>query len=668
MSISQLCAAAQDCVLPRIINAFTTVSILLILTATSFAATLVVPAGGDLQAAINTAVPGDTIVLEAGATYRGPFTLPAKSGNSFITIQSSRAAEITGRVTPSQSALLARLRSNSPAQPIIKTDPGAHHYNLIGLELSTFAASDFIYDLVRLGAGDPSQTDLSIIPHHLILDRLWVHGFATQEVQRGISLNSAETSIINSYISEIHALATDTQAICGWNGPGPYHIINNYLEAAGENVMFGGADPAIVDLVPSNIEIRRNHFFKPLRWKIGDPSYAGIPWTIKNLFETKNARNLIIDGNIFENNWTQAQVGFAILLKTANQDGSCYWCVSENITFSNNTIKAEKGINILGRDGYPTRSGVDQNRLRIINNLWQVDAIWFQGGDGTRDVIIDHNTFFSKLGNTMTLYGRLMTPFVMTNTVGVRAGYGIKGDGTGEGTAALDAFAPGWVFQRNVIAGASASSYPANNFYPATLDGVFVDAASGNYRINSSSSYKNAGTDGKDPGCDIDALLAAQSGSAPTPTPIPTPTPTPTPAPAPDSFIQFSAATYSVNEDAGSITITLTRTGSTTQSASVSYSSSDVSAVSGSDYDVAPGTLTFSPGESTRTFSVSITNDTLVESTETFDITLSNVPNAKLGTPATAVVSIVDNDKPPPRGRNKTPRGVVTTTRRILRD
>jgi hypothetical protein len=104
---------------------------------------------------------------------------------------------------------------------------------LIGLEISTFSSTDLIYDLIRLG--ESSQTDLANVPHHLILDGLWIHGFSTQSVQRGVSLNSAETTITDSYISDIHAVGFDTQAICGWNGPGPYHIINNYVEAAGEN-------------------------------------------------------------------------------------------------------------------------------------------------------------------------------------------------------------------------------------------------------------------------------------------------------------------------------------------------------------------------------------------------------------------------------------------------
>jgi hypothetical protein len=238
MSISQTRAARRSLLL-SLNNVFYAFLILFIFASATCAATLVVPAGGDLQAAINNAAPGDTIILEAGATYRGPFTLPKKTGDSYITIQSSRAAEITGRVSPSQRSLLASLRSNVGGAPVIKTAAGAHHYNLVALEISTFSATDFIYDLVRLG--DSSQTDLSNVPHHLTLDRLWIHGFATQSVQRGVSLNSAETSIINSYISDIHGVNFDTQAICGWNGPGPYHIINNYLEAAGENVMFGGA-------------------------------------------------------------------------------------------------------------------------------------------------------------------------------------------------------------------------------------------------------------------------------------------------------------------------------------------------------------------------------------------------------------------------------------------
>src|SRR3954467_1896137 len=104
MFISQvraaLCVSLKNNALILLLTLFTFAS-------TAVAATIAVPAGGDLQAAINAAAPGDTIVLEAGTTYRGPFVLTKKTGDSYITIQSSRAAEITGRVSPSQSGLLA---------------------------------------------------------------------------------------------------------------------------------------------------------------------------------------------------------------------------------------------------------------------------------------------------------------------------------------------------------------------------------------------------------------------------------------------------------------------------------------------------------------------------------------------------------------------------------
>src|SRR5687768_1803008 len=94
---------------------------------------------GDFQRALNQARPGDTIVLQAGAVYEGPFTLPVKSGTEFITIQSSRVSELPEgvRVSPSQAALFAKLQSAEKGSPIVKTEPRAHHYKFVGIEFST---------------------------------------------------------------------------------------------------------------------------------------------------------------------------------------------------------------------------------------------------------------------------------------------------------------------------------------------------------------------------------------------------------------------------------------------------------------------------------------------------------------------------------------------------
>lgn len=463
---------------------------------------------GNLQAAIDQARPGDTIVLEAGAVYSGPVTLPVKSGTDFITIQSSRLSELPEgvRVSPSQSALFAKLQSTTNGEPIVKTKPGAHHYKFAGIEFSTANENIKVYDLIRLGDWH-TQTTLESVPHHLVIDRSYIHGFKTQEVQRGIALNSAETSILNSYISEIHGKGYDTQAICGWNGPGPFKIINNYLEAAGENVMFGGADPAIAELVPSNIEVRNNYFYKPLSWHTEDPSFAGIHWSVKNLFELKNARNVIIDGNIFENNWTDAQAGRAILFTVRNEQSTAPWSTIENVQFTNNIVKnSPAALNLLGSD--QPKPSKRATGLTIANNLFIDISAAFLTMSGYYDVTIEHNTHFQS-GNIMILYGEPSLRFTYRNNVTVRDpnGYGVKGDGTGEGTIALNMFTPGYRFEKNIIVNANASLYPPQNSYPNSISAIgFVDFERGNYRLRPESRFHATATGGGDPGANFDKL------------------------------------------------------------------------------------------------------------------------------------------------------------------
>src|SRR3982751_2515182 len=121
-----------------------------VLTAHADAATLTVNAGGDLQAAINAAKPGDTILLAAGATFTGSFTLPAKNGTTYITIRSSApdsALPAVGvRVTPADAPQLAKIRSTS-AGAAFRTATGASYWKLQFLEIfpsSSTAASDLV--------------------------------------------------------------------------------------------------------------------------------------------------------------------------------------------------------------------------------------------------------------------------------------------------------------------------------------------------------------------------------------------------------------------------------------------------------------------------------------------------------------------------------------------
>jgi hypothetical protein len=152
----------------------------------------------------------------------------------------------------------------------LRTAPGAHHWRIQLLEFAANVGGQG--DIIQIGDGSGAQSDLLQVPFEIELDRVYVHGDPLIGQKRGIALNGRAVTIRNSYISDIRAVGMDTQAIGGWNGPGPMLIENNYLEAAGENFMLGGADPAIANLVTENVVIRRNHMTRPVSWK--DPVVA----------------------------------------------------------------------------------------------------------------------------------------------------------------------------------------------------------------------------------------------------------------------------------------------------------------------------------------------------------------------------------------------------------
>jgi hypothetical protein len=233
------------------------------------AATISVPAGGNLQQAIDAAQPGDVILLEPGATYVGNFVLRNKGPlTDFITIRSAAPDfELPGpgiRMTPAYGALLPKIKSSN-SMAALRTATSAHHWKLLFLEFQ--ANYRGFGEIISLGAGDSTQTTESQVPYALVLDRVYVHGDPLFGQKRGIALNSRDTDIVNSYVSDCKAIGQDSQAIGGFNGPGNFRIENNYLEGAAENVLIGGSDPTIPDLVTTNITVRHNHMPKPLAWR-----------------------------------------------------------------------------------------------------------------------------------------------------------------------------------------------------------------------------------------------------------------------------------------------------------------------------------------------------------------------------------------------------------------
>jgi hypothetical protein len=107
--------------------------------------------------------------------------------------------------------------------------------------------------------------------------------------------------------------------------------------------------------------------------------------------------------------------------------------------------------------------------------------------------------------------------------------------------------------------------------------------------------------------------------------------------------LAFSAANYSASEEGGSASITVTRTGGSSGLVGALYTTSDGTAVAGTDYTATSGVLLFQNGETSKTFAVPILNDGRADGSETVNLTLSNpVVGSTIGTPATAVLTITD--------------------------
>ncbi len=500
--------------------------------------------GGDLQAAINNAScsPNGTVIrLAAGATFTGNYVLPLKvtAPGKWIIIRTDRPdSDLPApgtRINPSYSPLLARIiTSNSMAA--IRTASGANHYWFMGVEIGLAAGVNLNYGLFVVGNG---ETVLSNVPSFIVLDRVYLHGNGTGEISRGLAPNGASIAAVNCYFEKFQSCtgkagcsSFDTQAIGCWSSPGPIKIVNNYLEGGAENVIFGGAKVSITNLVNSDIEIRQNHFFKPLFWRQGDPSFAGTIVVVKNLLEFKNAQRVLVEGNIFEHNWAQAQSGFGILFTPRGPQDGGPWATVADITFRYNLYRESAcGFNISGEDN--TGPSQPSQRISIHDNLMiDINGPAWSSSYGRlyqiltapdtaaspHDITISHNTAF--IDGAVILSGDAQTNpiqnFTFVNNIQPHGTRGVIGSGTADGIGTLNVYYSNAVLSDNIFEsppqGFNPARYPSGNYFPPDWSTVFVDSSGGDFHVLRTSPYHNSGTDGKDLGADIDRISVLTAG------------------------------------------------------------------------------------------------------------------------------------------------------------
>jgi len=535
-------------------------------------ATITVAAGGDFQAALNSAQCGDTIALQAGATFSGNFVVPAKNCDAahWIIIRTSAADSVLPpegtRITPcfagvaslpgrpsfgcsSTKNVMAKIVYAGFGSQPLQLASGVNYIRFLGLEITRTSPGNVIYDLVSLQKGSPGD--------HLIFDRVWIHGTAQDETTRGLALGgSTYVAVVDSFFSDFHCVAIsgacgDSQAINGGLGDlpmGPYKIVDNYLEAAGENLMFGGG-PATQ--TPQDIEIRLNYFFKPLIWMRGRPGYvggtSGNPFIVKNHLEFKNAVRVLFEGNVLQNAWGGfSQIGYSILLTPKNQNGHCAVCVVHDITIRYSTISHVGGGIVMGNGksdsgALPLGAWNESIHDLVIDD---VNATAYNGGgyffeevngnplSALHDVAINHVTAVGTDVSAMLVSGNDLTNppmshFSWTNNI-FASGIGVISTGAGGSeNCAFHAGGPGgilascynpYAFRHNALIAAT-GKWPTGNYAPATIGAVqfvnYNNGSGGNYQLQSKSPYRNAGTDGTDLGADTITLNSLIAGVAP---------------------------------------------------------------------------------------------------------------------------------------------------------
>ena len=538
--------------------------------------------GSDLQEQLDRAAKADpalshAVVIPAGTRCVGHFRLPRRQGPGWVVVRSSAALPV-GRVRPGPH--LATLSAPGPKSPALATLDPTHYWRVEGLEIthegSTTERPPFNW-LVRIPMGSS----------HVVFDRVWVHGLGFPDrVMMGILLHADQAAVIHSRIANIHCWhkvdpATGqrlrvpgvgegtTTAIEITRGNG-IHIENCFLESTGITVFADGGTGDSPG--PTDVVIRRNHFFLPEELRFGSPASNGRVHPHRQQLEFKRGQRLLIDGNLFENHWVDVVPPGSTIVFTPRGPGRDN--TIQDVTLTNNLlINVAGGITVWGGDNQRASECEVSQRIRIANNLFLIDAWsrrvtgrpshWYGGlcllvSNGPEDLIFEHNTCEARGHNPIALHSAFAPGegLVHRNNVFVQhadnntATVGVEGDPGRvppmSGVTArqrLDAAWQNWQFTHNLfVPGVKQSHRPeawtstdAHLTWSAAeclahfagLDHVwcatgataaerlrqagFADPQRRDFRLRADSPFKGRASDGKDPGVDFSALRAAQA-------------------------------------------------------------------------------------------------------------------------------------------------------------
>jgi len=288
-----------------------------------------------------------------------------------------------------------------------------------------------------------------------VLDRCLLMGSVDGQ-HRGVAANNADIRVSRCHVGNIWH-SQDTQAVAGFNKTRNLLVEDSFLEASGENIIFGGDDCESESAIPQDITITDCHLYKPPHWK----DTPGL--TVKNLYELKNCLRVVMKRCHLENNWVNGQDGFAIVLTVRNQDGGNPYATIEDCLIEDCIVtRSPAGVSILGRD-YRNVSKIMRNmvlrkvRFEEINDTYSGNGRQMMISGGPKDFIVDQcrwNTVTNP--HSAIVFDQeenKLEGFQYTGNYAHEGDYGIHGTSApGLGVKALDFYCPqGYTWERNTI-------------------------------------------------------------------------------------------------------------------------------------------------------------------------------------------------------------------------
>ena len=461
--------------------------------------TVTVATPGTLQSAIDSARPGDRILCDPSRAWPGHWRINRPAGQVPITIASSR---------PNQPV---RFIAVAPQPVFLALGPvGGVQWEHVEVTLDPKVNYSGGQSLVQLGEAEPFGQH----PRGFGFRNSHLHGNPGQDVRRAILTNCGDFFFLDGRIDEIHQRGSDSQAICGWNAAEGHLIRNSFLEAATENIMYGGSGNTGGNMNPRDITIERVTLSKRKEWDPSSPTFAGIRWNIKNHLEFKNAQRVVVNGLRCVNCFTDGQTGRSIVITPRDVPGHP-WIVAQDIDIANALISdVNSAFVLLGHDdaaGASQPAATATQRVRFRNCLFRINpgGKCFEISADNYDVELDRLTWVATGPLYATvIMGGTITRLKATNLVTAHGSAGWTG-AQGEGNRVRKLFPTPVAWNQVLEVGAGAqpiSDGASNDFLPGALEAVqdptavFVNLSKADYHLK-------PGYAGR--GADLDGILAA---------------------------------------------------------------------------------------------------------------------------------------------------------------